>query len=267
MEVKHKFVGRLDLFFAFMKFNLTASMEYRTSFIIQTFGMFLNNASFAFFWWILFERIGTLNGFTYMDVMTLWAFASTSFGITVIVFGNLTRLVDIIVKGELDSYLLQPRNVLFNVLMSSSNVSGWGDLIYGYILFFIIFGFDLGRLILFMGFTILGSILFMSVVVATASLTFFVGSFQSVASWTMDFLISFSIYPETIYFGMIKVILFTLLPAGLLTMLPTDLILEFNFTKFLYLLMGIGSWFIISQFLFRLGLKKYESGNLIVQKL
>lgn len=272
MEAKHKksfldiWKNRIDLFFSYLKFNMSASMEYRTSFLIQIFGMFLNNASFAFFWWILFEKVGSINGFSYSQVMTLWAFASVSFGITVVVFGNLHRLVEIIVRGELDSYLLQPRNVLANVLMSSSSVSGWGDIIYGFVLFFILFGLDIGKLLLFIAFSILGSILFMSVVVTAASLSFFIGSFQSVASWMMDFLISFSIYPETIYYGMIKVILFTLLPSGLLTMLPTDLIYRFSFIKCLYLIGGIAIWFAVSQYIFSRGLKRYESGNLIVQK-
>lgn len=263
----NKMKRRIDLFKAYLKFNLQASMEYRTSFIIQTFGMFLNNASFALFWWILYEKVGSINGFSYSQVMTLWAFSSASFGMTVIVFGNLPGLVDIILKGELDSYLLQPRHVLYNVLMSKTNIAGWGDLAYGHILFFLIFGFDLVNYGLFIGLTLVGMLIFMSVMVTTASLTFFIGSFKSVASWTMDFIISFSIYPESIYFGVIKVMLFTILPSGLISMLPAGLLYEFDIVKALYLGAAAIIWFVLSQWIFDKGLKRYESGNLITQKL
>ena len=45
----------IKLIFKYFAFNLSALAEYRTSFIVQVFGMALNNASFAFFWWVLFS--------------------------------------------------------------------------------------------------------------------------------------------------------------------------------------------------------------------
>jgi len=51
-----------------------------------------------------------------------------------IVFGNVRQFSKIIINGELDTYLLQPKNVYINVHCSRMIVSAWGDFIYGYIL-------------------------------------------------------------------------------------------------------------------------------------
>ena len=48
----------LNLLKKYFLFNLSAGMEYRASFLIQVFGMFINNSAFVFFWLILFERVG-----------------------------------------------------------------------------------------------------------------------------------------------------------------------------------------------------------------
>lgn len=259
--------SHISLIFAYIKINLSASMEYRTSFILQVVGMFLNNFAFAVFWWLLLDKVGQIGGYGFKDVMLLWAIASTAFGIAVTFFGNLMRLVDIIIKGELDSYLLQPKNVLINVLMSKSQVSGWGDMLYGMILICILFPFNFPVYGLFIILSLLSALLFVSVGVSAASCTFFFGQFKSVADWVFDFMISFSIYPEIIYKGFIRFLLFTVLPAGFFTMIPARLINHFSLLTFIYFLGIVLLWVILSVTFFRFGIKHYESGNLIVQKL
>lgn len=257
----------IELIKAYFKINLSASMEYRTSFALQVVGMFLNNLSFAIFWWLLIEKVGSIGGYGYKEIMLLWAIASSAFGVAVIFFGNLMRLVDIIVKGELDSYLLQPKNVLINVLMSKSQISGWGDVIYGIILIVVLFPFQWKIFGLFILLSLLSAFLFVSVGVTAASMTFFFGQFKSIADWVFDFLISFSIYPETIYQGFIRFLLFSLIPAGFFTMIPARLINHFSMNLFLLYIIVVGIWVAFAFFIFNIGLRRYESGNLMVQKL
>lgn len=257
----------LSLLWAYFKFNLSASMEYRTSFLIQVFGMFLNNASFAFFWWLLFEQFETIAGYGFNDIMLLWAFASSGFGLCFIVFGNARRLVEIIIKGELDSYLLQPKNVLLNVIGSKTNISAWGDLLYGLILFIIIKGFVAKYLLMFVCFTITAAILYASVLIFFNSFAFRFGNIGSVSTLAFEFLITLSIYPADMFQGLTKLVLFTILPAGFATMVPVNLVNAFN-VKWALIVVGVTVIWVALAFLsFYSGLKKYESGNLMVQKM
>ncbi len=252
---------------AYFKLNLSASMEYRSSFLIQVFGMFLNNASFAFFWWLLFEKVGDIGGYGFDEVMLLWAFASSGFGLMFVFFGNAIRLCEMILKGEIDSYLLQPKNVLVNVVASKSITSGWGDIVYGIMLFFIIRGLDIKGFLVFLIFSLTAALLFTSVIVTFNTLAFHFGNVAAIANLAFEFTITLSIYPTIIYKGFIKFIIFTVLPAGFATMIPALMVKNFHI-GWAFVILGVTAvWLIVAFSSFNIGLKKYESGNLIVQKL
>jgi len=263
MEVKKN----LSLIFAYFKLNISSAMEYRVSFLIQLFGMVLNNVSFAFFWWLLFEKIPRIAGYGYKEVMILWSISSAGFGLAFIFFGGVLKLNQYIIKGELDSYLLQPKNVLINVISSSTVFSAWGDLLYGIVLFIIVNGLNPLGLLSFAFYCITAMILFVTVLGTAHSLAFYMGNNSSMVQLVFEFMISFSIYPEGIFKGAVKWIIFTILPAGFITMVPLRLLQHFELGWFL-LLIGVCLFWIITMFtIFHLGLKRYESGNLIVNKL
>ena len=257
----------LKLIGMYFKFNLSSSMEYRASFLIQTFGMILNNSTFIFFWWILFNNVKSIGGYGFKEVMTIWSISSAAYGITFVMFGNIRRISQMIINGELDTYLLQPKDVLINIISSSTVISAWGDIFYGIILFIGVYGFNLVDFLLFILFCITGSILFSSVLIFANSLTFYMGNSQGISSLFVEFMITFSIYPEGIYKGFTKFIIYTFLPAAFISLIPVRLIKYFSWDWFLLLIVVVAGWVIFTYYFFRRGLKKYESGNLIVNKL
>lgn len=243
--------------------NLSGAMEYRASFLIQVIGMALNNSAFLVFWWLLFDKMGNIGGYSFSDVVLLWGLASSSYGFGYIIFGNMRNISDIIINGELDTYLLQPKNVLINLLASNTVVSAWGDLAYGYILFFVARGIDIKGLFLFTLFCITGALIYASVLVIAHSLTFHLGNAVYIASTIEEFLLSFSIYPEGIFKGLTLFILYTAVPAAFVTYIPVNMIREFSIVKFLILLVFMLVYLTLAFVIFKRGLKKYESGNLI----
>ena len=69
-------LGRLAAHY--FRFNLSASMAYSTSFLVQVFGMALNNGAFVIFWLVLFEQIGgEIAGYGFEQVMFLWSLAAS----------------------------------------------------------------------------------------------------------------------------------------------------------------------------------------------
>lgn len=263
MEVKKS----LKLIGYYFKFNISSVMEYRVSFLVQSFGMILNNTAFIFFWWILFNNVNTIGGYGFTDVMLLWALSSTSFGITFVVFGNVNQITRMILNGELDTYLLQPKDPLVNIMCSKTIVSAWGDTLYGIILFFLIKGLDLKAALLFIVFCITGALIFSSVLVTLHGLSFYVGNTEGLAQLATEFLISFSIYPESIFKGGLKYVLYTIIPAAFTAYIPAKVINEFNPLMILAVMAMASLWMVIAYVVFYNGLKKYESGNLIVNKL
>jgi ABC-2 type transport system permease protein len=263
MEVKKHF----RLIWTYFKFNLSASMEYRGSFLMQFFGMVLNNASFAVFWWVVFSRVQSVQGYTFEDVMFIWALASSSFGIANVIFGNINNITNTIINGSLDTYLLQPKDVYINLLCSRTSVSAWGDLAYGYIVIFLVYGFQPLQILGFTGFVILGGLLMGSIVATAETLTFFVGNSSSISRLVTAFLLTFTIYPESIFKGVARYIVYTLLPAGFIVFVPLRLMKLFSWQMLLVLLLVDAGYVLFAYWLFRIGLKRYESGNLITTKL
>ena len=263
MEVKKS----LKLIGWYFKFNLSSVMEYRASFLLQSFGMILNNASFIFFWWILFSNVSDIGGYGFSEVMLLWALMSSGFGLSFILFGNIREMCKMIQQGELDTYLLQPKEPLINILSSKTVVSAWGDFLYGIILFIILKGFNIKGIMLFLLFSITAALIFASVMVTVNSLSFYTGSSEALANMVSEFLITFSIYPEGIFQGPVRVVLYSVIPTAFMVYLPAGVIDNFHMGYLLLVLAAAVSWIAIAYWMFYKGLKKYESGNLIISKL
>jgi ABC-2 type transport system permease protein len=263
MEVRKS----LKLMLYYFKFNISSVMEYRVSFLVQSFGMILNNAAFIFFWWILFSNVSSIGGYSFKDEMMLWAITSTSFGLCFVSFGNVTQITRMILNGELDTYLLQPKDPLTNIVCSRTVVSAWGDFLYGIILFFFIKGFDIRGFLLFLLFCITGALLYASVLISFHAPSFFSGNTEGLANLVIEFLISFTIYPEGIFRGGVKFILYTVIPAVFIVYIPASVIKQFSIIMMLEVLVVAVIWVVIAYFIFYQGLKRYESGNLIVNKL
>lgn len=259
--------SHLKLVAVYFRFNLAAAMEYRGSFLLQVFGMAINNASFVVFWRIVYSQVETIGGYGFREVMFIWALASSSFGFAHILFGNLGRLTEMILQGELDAYLLQPKDVYLNALSSKTIVSAWGDFFYGIILFLLAQGFEPGRFLLFGVFVVFSGLLMGSVFFTAETLTFFLGNASALGRLVQEFLISFTLYPEGIFKGAIHWLIYSLIPAGFIVFLPLRIFTAFSWRWLGWLMVIDLGYIVFGYILFRRGLKRYESGNLIVTKL
>lgn len=255
------------LFVAYFRFNLAAVMEYRASFFMQVFGMAINNASFIFFWKIVYLRVPAVAGYDFTDVMFLWALSSAAFGVAHVFFGNCGSLGRIIIQGELDPYLLQPKDVYVNVICSKTIVSAWGDLAYGIILYLLVYGFAPARFALFLGFVILGGLLIASARFAAETLTFFMGNASALSRLLTEFMISFSIYPEKVFGNSVRWMMYSLAPAGFVVFVPHRIYRSLTLANLPLLLAADLVYLFLGYMLFRAGLKRYESGNLVVTRV
>lgn len=260
-------IKHLKLIFLYFKYNLQAAMEYRASFISQALGMMLNNAFFIFFWWVVFEKVDSIGGYGFKEILLIWALATSTFGFLHVFFGNVRQLPRIIMNGELDTYLLQPKNVYINVHCSKMLLSAWGDLVYGFVLFFIIYGFAPLKLLLFILFTVTGGLLTGAILSTADTLTFYIGNSTTISRLVMEFLLNFSLYPQSIFRREVKWIMYSLLPAGFIVFIPFKLLSAFSWYGLLALLAIDAFYIVLAYLFFKHGLEKYESGNLITTKL
>ena len=258
----------MKIFAVYFKLNLASALEYRASFFTQAFGMALSNSSFIFFWWIAFKQIGgTIAGYSFEDVLFIWAVTSSAFGLAGILFENASKLTSLIVTGELDTYLLQPCNILLNILCARTSLSAYGDFVYGFVIMLI---FRAGSTVAWLWFitgTIIGGLLFAAISLAAHSLSFYWGDTTIIGQMAVEFAINFSIYPDKIYAPAVRALMYSLIPTGFAVHIPMRLIGEFSPWLALAALGGTALYCVLSACFFYRGLRRYESGNVIVTRL
>jgi len=258
----------LKIFACYFRLNLASSLEYRASFFTQAFGMALSNSTFIFFWWIAFGQIGgTIAGYAFEDVLFIWAVASSGFGLSRVLFENASRLTGLIVTGELDTFLLQPCNILMNVVCARTSLSAYGDLIYGFVLMCIFHLRDPSAWLWFISGVMIGGFLFTAIALMAHTLTFYWGDTSIIAQMATEFAINFSVYPDKIYAPFVRALMYSLIPAGFAVHIPLRMIDGFSPLLALAAFGGTILYCITAGWFFYLGLRKYESGNVIVTRL
>jgi ABC-2 type transport system permease protein len=245
------------------KLNLASALEYRASFISQVFGMMLNDGIYFVFWLIFFDRFKMVRGLQMSDMLLLFSIVAAGFGLAMGFFGNSEKISELISTGRLDYYLVLPRNVLLHVLASRSMISAWGDLIFGVLIFSISGYTSLPQVLLWVGATICSGIIMMCSFAIFGSLAFWLGISSPLAYQARSALITLAMYPDSLFQGGIRFIMFTIIPAALVGGMPYTIVKTLNWQA-MAVLASLALLFIaLMTAVFYGGLKKYESGSAV----
>ncbi len=243
--------------------NLQAAMEYRVAFIVQIITMVANDGLWLFFWWTYFRQFPLVNGWQSSNIIVIWAVSACGFGIGMGVFGNTLKLAALIMNGGLDAYLGMPRNVLLHVCITASDPTAWGDILFALGAFVLFLRPGLLHFALFVLLAFLGALIFVAFLVIFGSLAFFLGNTEGLSQQMLGALVTFSTYPMNIFTGVVRIFLFTVIPAGFISFVPLQLLQHFSWPLFVGMV-GFTALFVgVAVTMFELGLRRYESGNLL----
>ena len=249
-----------------IKYGLMREMINKTSFIMNIVFMILNNASFIIQWIVIYSIKEDVGGYTFNQVLLLWAIAASTYGFSHFIFKKAYSLSDVITNGKLDSFLVQPKNVLISVITTDIEVSALGDILYGYIVL-VISGATLTRFLLFTLFSITGAIIITDIAVFLGSLSFWIGKSDMMADTGNNLMTSFATYPDGIFKGISRIILLTIIPVGLTAYFPVWIMTEFNLMLTLVILFITAILTIVTFIIFYRGLRRYSSSNLMISKI
>jgi len=253
----------LKFLLALWKTNLQSAMEYRISFLSQMLGMILNNFMYFAIWIIFFDRFKDVRGWGVNDMYVTFGVLASAFGLVSLLFGNAFMLSDIIAKGRLDYYLSLPRPVLLHTVASRMIASGMGDFTYGFISYGLSGYFTWDGLARYVLATLLAATVFGAFLVLTQSLAFWFGMMSNFSNLVLNAMLTFGIYPITLFDSYAKLILFTIIPAALMGAIPAEFIRTFTWQTLGQLLFGAFAFLGLAILVFRLGLRRYESGSAI----
>jgi len=256
-------VKEIRFLLALWKANLLSVMEYRTAFLAQVFGMILNNAAYFIFWIVFFNQFNQVHGWELADMFILFGIAASSFGLGVYLFGNIVRLSEIITQGQLDYYLSLPRPVLLHALASRSIPSGMGDFTYGILSYIVARQFTADSFLRFFLVVLLGMLVFLSFMVIIHSLAFFVGNASLLSQQAFNAIITFAIYPISLFEGGGRFVLYVILPAAFMGSVPAGFVKSADWINLAQLSLAVIVLAGLAFFVFQRGLRRYESGSAI----
>jgi viologen exporter family transport system permease protein len=241
--------------------NLKAALALRSAFVIQVVFMALNNLTFFVFWWALMGRVTTIRGWRLGDIQLLFGLVAAAFGLAITFASGVRHLGRFIEDGDLDTLLTQPRSVLVHALGMRAQPSGFGDLISG--LIFIAWSGQISwRTVPVVMVVIAASALvFVACGVVFFSLAFWLGRVETAATQLWELLVTFSLYPEPLFGGTLRLVLFTVLPAGFVGYVPVRILHAPSFTNVTILVSVAIGYLCGAVLLFNRGLRRYASGS------
>jgi ABC-2 type transport system permease protein len=256
-------VRELKFLLAVWQANLQSIMEYRVAFLTQVVGMMLNDFIYFAIWIIFFDRFKEVRGWDISDMYITYGVLASAFGLVALLFGNAFTLSEIINNGRLDYYLSLPRPVLLHAVASRTIASGMGDFTYGFLSFAVSGLFSWDGLLRFVLATLLAATVFVSFLILVQSLAFWMGVVSNLTNLAVNAMITFGIYPITLFDNYAKLILFTLIPAAFIGAVPAEFIRAFTWQTLAELFAGAVVFLGLAVTIFRLGLKRYESSSAI----
>ena len=249
-----------------VKYNIMREMVNKVTFLTNVGFMVLNNATFLVQWMILLRLRGDVGGYTMREIMLLWGLMAASFGLSHILFARAFSLSDLIIKGKLDSFLVQPKNVLVSVLTSSTDSSAIGDFLYGTALVCACKP-GVGGFFLFLLFTVTGAMIFTAFAVLLGSLSFWFVRMDMLQGQMVMSAVSFATYPDGIFEGISRFLLYFIIPVGMAVWHPVHVLVSFDAGMLLAVFGYASALSAAAVAVFYRGLKRYVSGNLMEARL
>ncbi|MBQ3494624.1 MAG: ABC-2 family transporter protein [Clostridia bacterium] len=251
----------LKLIFSHFALNIKKEWQYKTSFFMQIIMMMLNDLFFIIQWLIVFDIVDSIGGYGFNEVMLLWAVTAGGYGFSHTFFNGAWKLSSLIYECNLDVYLTQPKNTLINVCSSYTSIAAIGDMIYAFVVLFIIQAPWYWFLIMIPA-MILSGLLIVAVQITFVSLCFVVKRGDAVARNIQGTMVKAGNYPSHIFSLAVKAVFFTIIPTFFFAYIPAEhLFINFNIWWVLILVAGVALWIGLAFLCFYKGLKRYSSGS------
>ena len=245
-----------------IKIGFKQAFALKKVFILRILFMILNNLMLLYAWYLMFLNFPIIHSWTFNDFMFMTGLVILTFSVWPIFFRGIgIHLMRLIENGELDSFLVIPRHVLFNVGCSVCDPSGIGDFITGVLLMFFSGLVSFSNFPMVLCFAFSGICVFLALNILISSLPFFIKNSSDIGERIFFMFFNIAGYPGSIYTGYLKLFFCSLLPIGFISILPVELVHTFSAVTLIYLITASICFLSFSIFVFSYGLKKYESGN------
>jgi ABC-2 type transport system permease protein len=241
--------------------SVRSAMAERGAFFMRVILMAVNNAIFFTFWIVLLSRVPRIRGYALGDVALLYGIVALANGVAVFVAGGAQYLARMIHDGELDALIAQPKPTLLYAAGLRSQPSGLGDVMSGLVMIALSGRVTVVGIPVVLAAGIAGAVVLVSTAVLMHSAAFWLGRTESASRQLYEVTLMFSLYPDTLFTGPMRWILYTVIPAGFVGYLPAELIRVPTAGTAMAVAGGVVVYAVGAVWVFERGLRAYSSGS------
>ena len=220
----------LRLYFIIEAQYIKARMQYRADFIISSIGMFFTSLASLAVFWVLFNSITDLAGWSLMEMIFIYAFYLIAISPMQILFDQFWFLRYDIQQGTFLKYYFRPLNMMFYYITERFDLKGLTQVAAGIILL-VYSSIQLGlhwtlwMIILLLVTLFSAALVLISIVVLSSCAAFWVLNSFAVLNlaWKLR---EFAPYPINIFDGAFRFTFTFLLPIGFVAFYPSQLFLR-----------------------------------------
>lgn len=255
-----RFVNTLTTIAALFLANMKTHHAEAKKTLMMAFFMAFQNMIFFSMWIVFFSSIQQVKGWQLSEVALMFGVIATAVGLSLTAADGVRTLTMKILDGSIDAYLTKPRHPLPFILLSRSGAASLGDLLSGPIFVFTLGKASLAQAPFLLLLALLSAVIFLSAIVMFYSLAFWVTRGSRFSDQLFETLIIFSSVPQHAQPFGIKFVMFSVLPAGFITMMPVALLHRFNGLDLALLAGGAVFYALLAVLVFNAGVRRYVSG-------
>jgi ABC-2 type transport system permease protein len=220
----------LRLYFLIEAQYIKARLQYRADFIISSIGMFFSSLATLGIFWVLFNSVPNLAGWSFMEMMFIYAFYMIAISPMQILFDHIWQIRFHIQQGTFLKYYFRPLNMMFYYMSEMFDIKGLTQLLAGIaLLVYSSLQLDIhwttAKLSLLAMTLFSAALVQISIVVLAGCAAFWVVDSYPVLglAWKLR---EFSPYPMNIFDGAFRVAFTYVLPIGFVAFYPSQLFLR-----------------------------------------
>lgn len=260
----------LKLYARYIGISIRSQLQYRASFIMFSLGIFMSSLIEFLGVWALFDRFGTLKGWSLAEVALLYGLVSIAFAVAEALARGFDTFAGLVKSGEFDRILLRPRSTAFQVAGREIQLVRVGRLAQGLVVLMwavaaLEVGWTLPKIALVITTVVGGACLFAGLFVLQATMCFWTTESLEIVNTVTYGGVETGQYPLTIYRDWFRRFFTFVIPLASVTYFPalavldrrdplgTSLLFQYSapLTGVAFLFMALQVW--------KIGVKHYQS--------
>lgn len=267
----NSWVRGIRIYFYMVSVSIKTQLQYRYAFVMNILGWAMTYAGTAITMWVLLYSFGAIEGWSFWELLFLFALAVLSWGVCAIFFFHFRTLDQYIIQGTFDRFLVRPINPFLHFMSMKFDVGAFGQLLFSIIAVVMAYKhleihWESWQWLVFLGAVLGGTLIQGGLLVAISAVAFWTNrseQFYWTVVWPAKSLMN---YPLTIFPRIVQVILTFVLPFAFVNYLPALLLLGKSsenyapFWGFFSMLIGV-IFFTVCYKFWIFGLNHYKSAG------